>query len=152
MPWYITGLCEGEACFMVSFSLRKKLKLGIEVRPSFSISQHRRNLKIVKLVRQFFGVGAIRFSKADQNYKYEVRRVSDLMRVIIPHFQRYPLQSFKLRDFEKFVAVCKLVHKSKHRSRAGLEEIIHLAYQMNPAGKRRYQKGELLRLLGKVKE
>ena len=137
---------------MVSFSLRKKLKLGIEVRPSFSLSQHKRNLELVKLVRSYFGVGAIRFSRRDRNYKYEVRSVSDLMAAVVPHFLKYPLISHKHEDFERFAEVSRLVYENKHRSRAGLERIIELASQMNPAGKRKYHKGELLRLLGKVKE
>jgi hypothetical protein len=36
-PWYVTGLVDGEGCFSVSFTLRKRLKIGIETRPSFSI-------------------------------------------------------------------------------------------------------------------
>jgi len=35
--------------------------------------------------------------------------------------------------------------------RRGLREIIELAYQMNPSGKRRLAKEELLRELGEVK-
>jgi LAGLIDADG DNA endonuclease family protein len=37
-PWFVTGLTEGEGCFCVSFSRRARLRLGLEVRPSFSLS------------------------------------------------------------------------------------------------------------------
>jgi len=74
------------------------------------------------------------------------------MQVIIPHFRSYPLQSSKRLDFEAFAEICRLVYQNKHRSRVGLERIIELAFEMNPAGKRRYKKDELLRLIGKVKE
>ena len=53
-PWFITGLIEGEGCFSVSFSLRKRLRTGIETRPSFSISLNKRDLNLVKQVHNFF--------------------------------------------------------------------------------------------------
>ncbi len=136
----------------MSFSLRRKLRLGIEVRPSFSLSQHKRNLEVVKLLREYFGVGGIRFSRADQNYKFEVRSVRDLIKAVIPHFREYRLISPRKRDFDRFAKVCELVYASKHKSLTGMRRIIDLAYGMNPSGRRRYKKDKLLRLLDKVKE
>ena len=37
---YISGYVDGEGCFTVSFSPRSKLRVGWEVRPSFSVSQN----------------------------------------------------------------------------------------------------------------
>ncbi|MBU1956035.1 MAG: LAGLIDADG family homing endonuclease, partial [Candidatus Margulisbacteria bacterium] len=54
-PWYITGLCDGEGCFSVSFNLRSKLKTGIEVRPSFSVSLNKRDLEIIQDLEKYFG-------------------------------------------------------------------------------------------------
>ena len=62
-PWFVTGLAEGEGCFTVSFTLRKKLKLGIETRPSFSISLNERDLPLIQSMHAYFGCGAVRFSK-----------------------------------------------------------------------------------------
>src|SRR5205085_9866345 len=42
-PWYATGLVEGEGCFCVSFALRPKLRTGLEVRTSFSLSLNERD-------------------------------------------------------------------------------------------------------------
>ena len=54
MASYITGFTDGEGCFSISFSKREKMKLGIEIRPSFSVSQHRRNKEIILYVKKFF--------------------------------------------------------------------------------------------------
>jgi hypothetical protein len=78
--WYVTGLCEGEGCFHVSFTLRKRLKVGIETRPSFSLSLNQRDLHLLQSVQKYFGCGGIRYSRADRTYKYEVRSIRDLMR------------------------------------------------------------------------
>ena len=127
------------------------MKYGIEVRPSFSVSQHKRNREIVLRLQQFFNCGGVRFSKKDQNYKFEVRSIKDIMRVIIPHFEQYPLQTTKRSDYEKFKHVCELIHSNHHLSREGLQKIIHAAGQMNESGKRKYSQQDLLRIVRKMK-
>ena len=150
-PWYVTGLVEGEGCFSVSFTLKKKLKLGIETRPSFSVSLNKRDLELVKSLREFFKCGAIRYSKADRTYKFEVRSVKDIVKKVIPWFEKYPLMGSKAEDFKKFKLICQMVHENKHRNREYLKEIIEVAYSMNPSGKRKHTKETLLRILGEVK-
>jgi len=144
---YITGFTDGEGSFSVSFSRRKKMKTGLEVRPSFSISQHQRNLEILKKIRGYFQVGGIRYSKSDHNYKYEVRSIKDLTDVIIPHFQKYPLKTSKKRDFKLFEKISKLIHSNHHLSSENIMEIIDMAYMMNKSGKRKYAKKELLKFV-----
>ena len=141
---FISGFVEGEGCFCVSFNQRSRLKTNIEVRPSFSISQNKKNFELLKKIFQHFQCGSMRFSKSDQNYKYEVRSISDLVKVIIPFFQKYPLYGNKRSDFEKFSEVCLLVHSNQHLNKESLIQIIELSYQIN-SGKRKYKKEELLR-------
>ncbi len=150
-PWYVTGLVEGEGAFSVSFNRRAKLTIGIETRPSFSVTLHRRDLDLLKALRAFFGCGAIRYSRSDGTYKYEVRSVADLAKRILPHFEKYPLAGAKGSDFRKFAEIVRLVHAKHHLNRRYLRRIIELAYAMNPAGKRKYAKDDLLRLLGEMK-
>ncbi len=148
---YISGFVDGEGCFSVSFTLRAKLKTGIEVRPSFSISQNKRNYSVLLEIRDFFDCGSIRFSKKDQNYKYEVRSITDLVKKVVPHFKKFPLKTSKQKDFEIFAQVCGLVLQSKHLNKAYLRKIIEWSYQMNKAGKRKHLKAKLLSVLDKMK-
>ncbi len=150
-PWYVTGLVEGEGCFSVSFTLRRKLKIGIETRPSFSVSLNKRDVDLLKKLRKFFECGAIRYSNSDHTYKYEVRSVRDIVKKILPHFEKYPLEGSKKEDFEKFKKIVLMIHQNKHLSRKFLPKIIELAYSMNPSGKRKHRKEDLLRMLGEVK-
>ncbi|MBI2416229.1 MAG: LAGLIDADG family homing endonuclease [Candidatus Kerfeldbacteria bacterium] len=151
MTSYVTGLVDGEGCFSVSFSLRNKMKYGIEVRPSFSVSQHKRNKEIILFLQHFFKCGGVRFSKRDQNYKFEVRSISDLVKYIIPHFEQYPLHTSKQRDFETFKVVCKLIQNNQHLSRDGIKKVIILASYMNEAGQRKYSAERLLKMVSKMK-
>ena len=86
--WYVTGFVDGEGCFSISFTQRKKMKTGVEVRPSFAIGQNKRSLPVMQKVQTYFGCGAIRFSQHDQTYKYEVRSLGDIRKRVIPHFQK----------------------------------------------------------------
>lgn len=147
---YITGFIDGEGSFLVSFSIRPKLKIGIEVRPSFSVSQHERSKTILVTLQRFFGCGSIRFDAHDQTYKYEVRSISDLTSKIIPHFSQHILQTSKRIDFELFSKICGLMGKNKHRTDRGIRQIIKLAYQMNNLGARRHRKEYLLRIVSKM--
>ncbi len=150
-PWYVTGLVEGEGTFTVSFNKRPTLRVGIETRPSFSVSLSERDLDLLKALQDFFGCGAIRYSRADRTYKYEVRSVADLARKIVPHFEKFPLVGAKGSDFRKFAEIVRLVHANHHLNPDYLRRIIDIAYSMNPSGQRRYGKDDLLRLLGEMK-
>jgi hypothetical protein len=130
----------------VSFALRPKLRTGLEVRPSFSLSLNEKDLELLRELQTFFGCGWIRESKTDRTFKYEARAVADLLDPIIPHFERYPLRGAKARSFGAFADVCRMIEQGDHLRRDGLRGIIDIAYEMN-LGKRRLARDDLLRAL-----
>lgn len=150
-PEYVTGLTEGEGCFHISFSYRKKLKVGIETRPSFSITLNRRDLMLLQGVHQYFDCGTVRYSQGDRTYKYETRSVAELVDRVIPHFETHPLRGDKQNDFTRFALICRRVRANQHLNGKQLRSIIESAYAMNPSGKRKHGKEELLRALDKLK-
>ncbi len=150
-PIYVSGLVEGEGSFSVSFNLRRKLSVGIETRPSFSLSLNEKDLNLIKGLRDFFQCGGIRYSRMDRTYKYEVRSIQELITKIIPHFKKYPLRGKKFNDFKSFERICEMVHANLHLNKNYLKTIIELAYTMNPSDKRKYKKEELLKVLSEVK-
>lgn len=147
--WFITGLVEGEGCFSISFNFREKLNVKIETRPSFSLSLNKRDLNLIKALHEFFKCGSVRFSRSDQTYKFEVRSIDDLIKIIIPHFKNFPLQGDKLDNFTLFEDICNKVHANLHRSPKHLRQIIELSFKMNPSGKRKHKKDELLKIIDK---
>ena len=147
IPEYITGYVDGEGCFTVTFNQKAKALLGWELRPSFSVSQNEDRRQVLDIMREYFGCGYIRRDFSDKTVKFEVRDHHDLIEKIIPHFERFPLLSFKQKDFELFKQVCRLVHEQKHLVHEGFIEILHLAYRMNGSGKRKRTKEEIITLL-----
>jgi hypothetical protein len=144
---WVVGFVDGEGCFSVSFNKSEKLNIGIEVRPSFSISQNSRSKDCVEAFLKFFDCGAIRYSKNDGTWKYEIRSLSAIINNVIPFFIKYPLKTNKKKDFELFCEICLLMQQTQHKNFAGLEEILKKAYSMNEAGTRKYTLDELLKLL-----
>ncbi|PIW96716.1 endonuclease [Candidatus Kaiserbacteria bacterium CG_4_8_14_3_um_filter_38_9] len=144
---YISGYTDGEGCFSVSFLKREKLKIGIETRPSFSVSQNENRAEVLYLMQETFVCGHLRRDYSDKTLKYEVRKLEDLLTKIIPHFRKYPMLSGKRTDFEHFAKICKLMKNGGQHTKSGMQKIINLAFQMNPSGKRKYKQAELLALL-----
>ncbi len=149
-PWFVSGLTDGEGCFCVSFAIRSKLTLGLEVRPSFSLSLNQRDRRLLEELQAFFGCGWIRESRSDRTFKYEVRAIGDLVGAIVPHFERFPLRGYKARSCAGFRQVCKMVEQGDHLQRDGLREIVDVAYRTS-LGKRRHAQSALLRVLDEVK-
>src|SRR6266849_6124396 len=130
---YISGYAAGEGCFTVSIAPRATLKVGWEVRPSFSVSQNGDRAEVLHALQAYFGCGGIRPDRSDKTLKWETRRLEDLVERVIPHFVRYPLLSGKRLDFERFAFVCQLMAAGAHRSREGLIQIVSVARDMNPS-------------------
>ena len=137
-PSYVSGYVDGEGCFTVSFSPRRKLRVGWEVRPSFSVSQNADRGEVLVLMREYFGCGWIRPDRSDRTVKYEVRTLRDLLVRIAPHFEQHPLLSSKQKDFQHFHRVCRLMGDGAHLVPSGFREVVGEALQMNASGKRRF--------------
>jgi hypothetical protein len=144
---YISGYVDGEGCFNVSFSRRAKMKIGWEVKPSFSVSQNEDRSQVLKIMQKYFNCCTLRRDYHDKTLKLETRQLSNLTEKIIPHFLKYPLLSSKKRDFALFAKVCQTMASKKHTKKKGLVRIINLAFQMNSSGRRKYSKGEILNSL-----
>ena len=147
---YITGFVDGEGSFLISFSRRPTMLSGIEVRPSFTVSQHERSKEVLILLQEYFNCVTVRDNKRDSTWKYEVRSLEDLVTKIIPHFMEYPLQTSKQKDFEAFTTICLNMKEKQHLQVNGLEQIIRSAYVMNNDGARRYLQTDLLKIVSKM--
>jgi LAGLIDADG endonuclease len=141
---YISGFVDGEGCFCVSFQPSKRHRFGWEVRPSFSVSQNADRAELLYVIRERWNCGFIRPDRSDKTLKFEVRNVQDLVATVLPHFQAFPLMSSKQSDLARFDRICRLVSEGRHLELEGLEEIVRLAMEMNPSGKRKYFGNEIL--------
>ena len=141
---YISGFVDGEGCFCVSFQPSRRHRFGWEVRPSFSVSQNQERAEVLHLMKREWGCGSIRPDRSDKTLKFEVRTVADLVHKVAPHFRTYPILSSKHADFVRFERICHMVFLGRHLELDGLEEIVTVAMEMNPTGRRKYRRSEIL--------
>ena len=144
---YISGFVDGEGCFCVSFQPSRRHRFGWEVRPSFSVSQNAERAELLYELRDAWNCGTIRPDRSDRTLKFEVRRVGDLVKRVLPHFHAYPLRSSKQADAIRLDRVSQLMLDGRHLEREGFEKIVREAMGMNPSGKRKYSEREILNSL-----
>ena len=121
--------------------------VGWEVRPGFSVSQNGDRAEVLHAIQAYFGCGSIRPDRSDRTLKWETRRLEDILGRVVPHFERYPLLSGKQYDFDRFASICRSMAQGAHLRRDGLIEIVKLAREMNPSGRRRYASEAVLAAL-----
>ena len=107
IPSYLSGFFDGEGCFSISRSPRRKLRVGWEVRPSVSASQNEERSEVIRLAQASFGCGTIRRDTGDRTVKWEVRSLPVLLDRVNPHFRSWPMLSAKQHEFELFDDVCR---------------------------------------------
>lgn len=158
MIGWIVGFVDGEGCFSIGFirqpdrkeklRVRRGYKTGYQVTPEFAVVQGAKSLECLKQIKDYFGVGAIYINRRYDNhkehlYRYCVRRREDLMKVIIPFFQRYCLKTSKRGDFDKFVQCVRLIAGGKHFTNDGMIKIAKITEQMN----HQKNKSDMIRIL-----
>ena len=62
---------------------------------------------------------------------YRVKKLNDIINIIIPHFNKYPLISQKYGDFIIFKNIVELINKSEHLNKDGILKIVNLKASLN---------------------
>jgi hypothetical protein len=122
---------DGEGCFELSVTADSAYKLGKKVSWSFSIRQHSRDAVLLQSFVKFFGCGNFFISKQEDACTFAVKNFEDVSEKLIPFFAKYPLRSVKVKDFEDFSKVVKLIKSKAHLTEQGLEEINKIRLGMN---------------------
>jgi LAGLIDADG endonuclease len=151
---WVLGFVDGEACFSIGLvrqaggGTRKGYRLGWQVVHRFAVVQGARSVGALEQLRDFFGVGRLYQNRRHDNhrehlYKYLVERRDDLIEVVIPFFERFPLRTDKRHDFERFAECVRMVELGHHLRSDGLIEILTVMERMN----HRKSRADLIRIL-----
>jgi hypothetical protein len=151
---WVIGFVDGEGCFSIGFVHqrdrigRKGYKTSYEVSHRFVVTQGVSSIGCLEVLKEFFGVGRIIHNRRYDNHKehlaqYLVDRRVDLLETVIPFFRQYPLQTAKLRDFEKFASCVEAVAAGRHLTPEGLIEIAEITQTMN----RKKSRQDMIRIL-----
>ena len=111
-------------------------RLGWQVQPEFVVVQGERSVRVLHELKSFFGCGTVGINRRfddhrEDMWRFSVKSLVSLHRVIIPFFELYPLRTAKREDFGKFCAVVALMQRGVHLNAAGMGEIARIAQSMN---------------------
>ena len=120
---WVTGLTDAEGSFIVSVYKRGSNGKW-QVKPSFERWLESKDKATLDDLQNFFGVGIVNTREKRGVTSYTVTRHKDLLNVIIPHFNKYPLQSQKRVDFELFAQIVALIAQGEHLTDSGLLKIL----------------------------
>lgn len=122
--WFVTGFRDAERSFMIKFT-----KVNNRIQLDFIIGLHLKDLPLLYLIKDFFGVGNVRYSK--NRCSYSVTNLSHILNVIIPHFEQFPLQTQKKISFLLFVKAARLMKKKVHLTENGVQTILNIKAASN---------------------
>ena len=128
-PWYVTGFSDGEACFHIAIGKNIKYKNGFYVNPGFSIVLHKKDKILLEKIQAYFGgIGTLKTK--DKIVEFRIFSMKDL-KVIIDHFDNYPLITKKQIDYMLFKETLELIINKEHLTVEGLQKIVNIRASMN---------------------
>jgi hypothetical protein len=123
-----------EGSFIVRIRKNPQTKAGWSVETKFSFCIHKKDRMVLDLIQAFFGgVGSITYASKDTLH-YRIASLHDLIKVVIPHFDKYPLNSQKRADYLLFKEIVLLIKNKKHLTIEGIQKIVNLRASVNLGG------------------
>jgi len=133
-PNWLTGFTEGEACFFISIYKSLKTKLGLAVQLVFKITQHSRDVELLKGIEKFFACGRVE-KRSTNACDFTVNSLKDFDNKIVPFFLKYPLHGSKFSNFKDFNKIIQIMKVKGHLKKEGLEIIQNIKAGMNTGRK-----------------
>lgn len=128
-PLWVVGFTSAEGSFIVKVRKSSAYKTGYSVYLVYQLTQHSRDEKLMISLIEYFKCGNI--YKDRDAFNFCVTKLSDIVNIIIPFFQKYPIQGVKALDFKDFCQVAKMMKDGIHLANDGLEKIKKIKAGMN---------------------
>lgn len=132
-PYWVTGFSDAESTFSVRIAKDLSWPFGVRILPIYSIELHIRDIDVLHKIKKYFNVGSVKTRIRDGKSTgiYSVQSIEDLLNVIIPHFNKYPLLTQKQADFTLFSSVVHLINNKQHLTEEGIDKIVSIRASMN---------------------
>lgn len=148
--WWVTGLVDGEGCFYAGLSFRQKqtssgrLVSCVNSEIQFAVALRADDVATVEKLKNYFGCGRVgnKRSAADSpsckkagikphpQKRYVVSNLDEIIGKVIPHFDQFPLQSKKARDFDTWKNIVGFIASELRGSRGWIrrhpDKVAHL--------------------------
>lgn len=93
---------------------------------------HEKDRALIQSIQDFFGgIGYISKPNNRAMVEFRVSTLNDIINIIIPHFDNYPLITKKSSDYFLFKQIALLMLNKEHNNIEGLKKIISLRASLN---------------------
>ena len=123
-PYFVTGFSDAEGCFTIDI-----YKTGWKIKTTFQIGLHQKDLALLKQIHLFFG-GVGKIYESSKSCQFRVFTPKDL-KIIIDHFDKYPLLTQKRTDFELFKKVVIMMKTKEDLTIEGLKNFVAIRASIN---------------------
>lgn len=132
-PWWVSGFIAGDGGFSIYLRYAKDYDIKEKVYCRFHITQHSKDLELLKLFIKFFSCGVVdmRSNPLTPRCDFFVQDIGSLLEKVIPHFDSYPLLNLKQKDFICFKEALIIIKLKDHLTPEGLNKIKELNLEMN---------------------
>jgi len=101
-PQWLSGFIDGEGCFTGSLQIDINYIWGLSPQCEFNIVQNKIDKLLLKAIKFIFNnIGGV-YSKPNDIFVYSVRNRKDLISIIIPFLNKYPLITNKNKELVIF--------------------------------------------------
>nr|5THG_A Chain A, I-OnuI_e-hCCR5 [synthetic construct]5THG_D Chain D, I-OnuI_e-hCCR5 [synthetic construct] len=128
-PWILTGFTDAEGSFMLRIRNTNNRSVGYYTSLVFEITLHNKDKSILENIQSTWKVGTIN-NRGDGTARLSVTRFEDL-KVIIDHFEKYPLITQKLGDYKLFKQAFSVMENKEHLKENGIKELVRIKAKMN---------------------
>jgi hypothetical protein len=125
---WVAGFVDALGGFHVAINRHPKMKVGYQVLPEFVVMLHHGDVQMLHELKNFFGCGVVRAIQGDR-MAFRVRRRGDLIRRIVPFFERYPLKTTTGVEFIRLRRVLRMMARKEHLTLDGLAVIRRIVDQ-----------------------
>jgi hypothetical protein len=127
---WLAGFSEGESCFYINIYKSEKSKLGFAVQLVFKITQHYRDIELLKSISNYLGCGRVEKRKS-KACDFAVTSFKSFDEKIIPFFFFNPLYGSKSLELNSFKEAFLIMKNKEHLEVQGLEKLKNIKNSMN---------------------
>lgn len=129
-PYWITGFADGEGYFYLKIRQNSKSKIGWSLELVFGFHIHKKDEALLQAIRNSLqGIGKIT-NNGKNAVQLQISSIKDL-KILISHFDKYPLITQKFADYLLFKQAFNLISLKEHLTTDGLYKLVAIKSAMN---------------------
>lgn len=130
-PHWVSGFVAGDGGFQLGVQSDNRYVLGERAKFQFYITQHMLEAELFRLFEGFFGCGTVYIRSNSSRCDFIVQDLDSILIKVLPHFDLYPLQNIKQRDYLDFKEALSIINSGLHLTPEGIVQFKAIKEGMN---------------------